>query len=438
MMDFDFRDNFDDEFDNAQLCKIKVMGVGGAGNNAVNSMIEYGITSAEFVAVNTDKQALMLSKTPIENRIVIGKNLTGGLGAGSDPEIGARAAEESREDIEKALDGVNLLFIAAGMGGGTGTGAAPVIAKIAREMGCITVAVVTKPFEFEGRKRQQNALKGIANLRKHVDTLVVIPNDKLLSALPQDVSMIGALKFADETLRQGICGIADLIATPALINLDFADVRTIIKDQGLAHMGVGRAKGDNRVLEAAKKAISSPLLETTIEGAKGVILNITGGEDMTLMQVTEIAKIIRETVDDVSANIIFGANVREDFEEEIEITVIATGFENRERMPRVEQRFEQPVYERPTYERQEEKDEPRPFSPTSQPKVENDEFSQPKVENGYGVKTEESPVKHVIPTVNPEHNYGGEREYLPIDDEEVDEKPEKKMPAFMQRLFNKK
>ena len=438
MMDFDFRDNFDDEFDNAQLCKIKVMGVGGAGNNAVNSMIEYGITSAEFVAVNTDKQALMLSKTPIENRIVIGKNLTGGLGAGSDPEIGARAAEESREDIEKALDGVNLLFIAAGMGGGTGTGAAPVIAKIAREKGCITVAVVTKPFEFEGRKRQQNALKGIANLRKHVDTLVVIPNDKLLSALPQDVSMIGALKFADETLRQGICGIADLIATPALINLDFADVRTIIKDQGLAHMGVGRAKGDNRVLEAAKKAISSPLLETTIEGAKGVILNITGGEDMTLMQVTEIAKIIRETVDDVSANIIFGANVREDFEEEIEITVIATGFENRERMPRVEQRFEQPVYERPTYERQVEKDEQSPFSPTSQPKVENDEFSQPKVENGYGVKPEESPVKHVIPTVNPEHNYGGEREYLPIDDEKVDEKPEKKMPAFMQRLFNKK
>ncbi|MBQ4099879.1 MAG: cell division protein FtsZ [Clostridia bacterium] len=337
-----------------------------------------------------------------------------------------------------AVHGVNLLFIAAGMGGGTGTGAAPVIAKIAREKGCITVAVVTKPFEFEGRKRQQNALKGIANLRKHVDTLVVIPNDKLLSALPQDVSMIGALKFADETLRQGICGIADLIATPALINLDFADVRTIIKDQGLAHMGVGRAKGDNRVLEAAKKAISSPLLETTIEGAKGVILNITGGEDMTLMQVTEIAKIIRETVDDVSANIIFGANVREDFEEEIEITVIATGFENRERMPRVEQRFEQPVYERPTYERQVEKDESRPFSPTSQPKVENDEFSQPKVENGYGAKTEESPVKHVIPTVNPEHNYGGEREYLPIDDEKVDEKPEKKMPAFMQRLFNKK
>ena len=442
MMDFDFKNNFDEEFDDTQCCKIKVMGVGGAGNNAINSMIEYGITSAEFVAVNTDKQALMLSKTPIENRIVIGKNLTGGLGAGSDPEIGANAAEESRAEIEEALEGVNLLFIAAGMGGGTGTGAAPVIAKIAREKGCITVAVVTKPFEFEGRKRHQNALKGIANLRKYVDTLVVIPNDKLLSALPQDVSMLGALKFADDTLRQGICGISDLIATPALINLDFADVRTIIKDQGLAHMGVGRAKGDNRVLEAAKKAISSPLLETTIEGAKGVILNITGGKDMTLMQVTEIAKIIRETVDDVSANIIFGANIREDFEEEIEITVIATGFENREHSQRVEPRYDRTVEQRPFYgQRQEEYVERVSVPPIVKPTpIEQPYFPQQTEErpvNRY--QGQEEVVSNVVPTVKPEEDYDYEKEELSNQEEPVEEKKqEKKMPAFMQRLFNKK
>ena len=335
MIDFNsFYNQPDEPNENLQLCKIKVMGVGGAGNNAVNRMIDSGISSAEFVAVNTDRQALMTSKASPENRIAIGKNLTGGLGAGSDPEIGANAAEESREEIERALEGVNLLFITAGMGGGTGTGAAPVIARIAKAKGCLTVAVVTKPFEFEGKRRLQNAMKGIANLRKYVDTMVIIPNDKLLSSLSQDVSMLDALKFADDTLRQGICGISDLIATPALINLDFADVKTIIKDQGLAHMGIGRAKGENKAINATRKAINSPLLETTIEGAKGVILNVTGGADMTLSQITEITKIIRETVDDSSANIIFGANIREDFEDEIEITVIATGFELKEQQTR--------------------------------------------------------------------------------------------------------
>ncbi len=311
--------------DGLNVCKIKVIGVGGAGNNAVNRMIDLNISSAQFVAVNTDKQALMLSKAPFENRIQIGETLTKGLGAGSDPEMGEKAAEESKDAIENVVKGVDLLFIAAGMGGGTGTGAAPVIARIAKECGCVTVAVVTKPFAFEGRRREENAKKGILNLSKYVDTIVIIPNDKLLEALPNDISMIDALKVADDNLRQGICGIADLISTPAMINLDFADVRTIIQNQGLAHMGVGRAKGEHRVVEAVRQAVSSPLLETTIEGARGVILNVTGGKDLTLGQVYEAAHLVQGVVD-YSANIIFGANINEALQEEIEITVIATGF----------------------------------------------------------------------------------------------------------------
>lgn len=311
------------------VCKIKVIGVGGAGSNAVNRMIELNISSAQFVSINTDKQALMLSKAAFENRIQIGETLTKGLGAGSDPETGEKAAEESKEVIEDLVKGVDLLFIAAGMGGGTGTGAAPVVARIAKEAGCVTVAVVTKPFSFEGRRREENAKKGIANLSKYVDTIVIIPNDKLLEALPNDISMIDALKVADDNLRQGICGIADLISTPAMINLDFADVRTIIQNQGLAHMGVGRAKGEHRVVEAVRQAVSSPLLETTIEGARGVILNVTGGKDLTLGQVYEAAHLVQGVVD-YSANIIFGANINDTLQEEIEITVIATGFVNKE------------------------------------------------------------------------------------------------------------
>ena len=310
---------------NLGVAKIKVIGVGGAGSNAVNRMIDKGITSAEFVAVNTDKQALMLSKVPLENRLQIGEKATKGLGAGSQPEVGEAAAEESREQIEQICENVDLLFIAAGMGGGTGTGAAPVIAKIAKEKGCLTVAVVTRPFAFEGRKREANAFKGIANLSKYVDTIIIIPNDKLLEALPVDTPMVDALTYADDNLRQGVCGIADLISTPALINLDFADVRTIIYNQGLAHMGVGRAKGENRIIEAVRQAVSSPLLETTIEGANGVIINITGGKDLTLGQVYEAAKIVQNIVDD-SANIIFGANINEDIKEEVIVTLIATGF----------------------------------------------------------------------------------------------------------------
>ena len=307
------------------VCKIKVIGVGGGGNNAVNRMIDAGIQSAEFVAVNTDVQALMHSRVELKNRVQIGKELTEGLGAGSYPEIGEKAAEESRDELEKIVEGVNLLFITAGMGGGTGTGAAPVLAKIAKEKGCVTVAVVSKPFSYEGKKREENAKKGIANLAKFVDTLIVIPNDKLLDSLPKNTPMTEALRRADDNLKHAICGISDLITVPALINLDFADVRTIIQGQGLAHMGIGKAKGDNRIVEAVRQAISSPMLETTIEGARGIILNITGDPNMSIGEVNEAATLIHSVVD-YSANIIFGANTLPELKDEVVITIIATGF----------------------------------------------------------------------------------------------------------------
>lgn len=427
-----------EEYESLKPCRIMVMGVGGAGNNAVNRMLEHKIGAAEFVAVNTDTQALSMSKVPVENRIVIGKKLTGGLGAGSHPDIGAKAAEESRVEIEKVIDGVNLLFIAAGMGGGTGTGAAPVIAKIAREKGCLTIAVVTKPFEFEGIHRSQNAQKGIANLKKYVDTIVVIPNEKLMSALKQDVSMVEAMKFADETLRQGVCGIAELISTPATINLDFADVKTIIKDQGYAHMGVGRAAGDNRVFEATKKAINSPLLETTIEGAKGVIINVTGGEDMLLGQIYEVARIIKETVDDSSANIIFGANVNPAFNNEMEVTVIATGFERREVEDfRRQQTFERPT---PTWEQPKPKEEQLSSEVKEESVVPTQEIKvDPPVEKVES-QPEERPVpmeeqKPIIPTVGELKNYGESGVKSFTDDEK---EPKDNMPAFMRKLFGGK
>ena len=308
---------------NVNSAVIKVMGVGGGGCNAINSMIESNISSAEFIAVNTDNQALLLSKA--EKRIQIGEKLTKGLGAGSDPNVGEAAAEESKEIIAETLKGTDLLFIASGMGGGTGTGAASVIARIARELGVLTVAVVTKPFSFEGRVRNDNANKGIINLRKYVDTLVIIPNDKLLQFLPAQTGMLDAFKVADDMLKQGIVGIVDLIATPSLINLDFADVNTVMRNQGLAHMGIGRAKGENRVIEAVRQAVSSPLLETTIEGAKSVILNVTGGKDLMLTEVNEAAVLVQGIIDS-SANIIFGATIDNTMVDEVKITVIATGF----------------------------------------------------------------------------------------------------------------
>lgn len=303
--------------------KIKVIGVGGAGNNAVNRMIEANITSAEYACVNTDNQVLMLS--PCETKVQIGTQLTRGLGAGSDPEIGRQAAEESKEELAKIIEGTDLLFITAGMGGGTGTGAAPVIAKIAKDMKILTVAVVTEPFSFEGKKRMDNTAKGLENLKKYVDTLIIIPNDKITNVVPKNTPIKEALRYADEVLRQGISGIADLIVKPSFINLDFADVRTVMKDKGLAHMGVGVAKGENRVVEAVRLAVNCPLLETTIEGATGVIINIVGGNDLTYDEVKTAGTLIQSVVD-YSANIIFGAGIDESMSEEVAVTVIATGF----------------------------------------------------------------------------------------------------------------
>lgn len=307
------------------ICKILVLGVGGGGNNAVNRMIGAGIKSAQFVAVNTDRQALMMSLA--SQQIQIGEKLTRGLGAGANPEIGRKAAEESKAQIAEKLKGTDLVFITAGMGGGTGTGAAPVIASIAKEMGILTIAVVTKPFEFEGKRRMEYAEMGIADLAKSVDTLVVIPNDRLLKVVPKGTPMIDAFKYADDILRQGIQGISDLIATPSLINLDFADVKTVMKNQGMAHMGIGVGEGDNRNIDAVREAVASPLLETTIEGAKAVIINVTGGFDLTLDEVNEAVHLVKEVVDP-SANTIFGATIDEDYNNKICVTIIATGFNN--------------------------------------------------------------------------------------------------------------
>ena len=303
--------------------RIKVIGVGGAGNNAVNRMLEAGINSAEYYVVNTDSQILALS--PCVNKIQIGGNLTKGLGAGADPDIGRQAAEESKEELTQAVKDTDLLFITAGMGGGTGTGAAPVIAKIARDLKILTVAVVTEPFSFEGRKRIENTTKGLDNLKKYVDTLIVIPNDKIKTVVAKNTPMKEALLVADEILKQGIRGIAELIVNPSLINLDFADVRTILKDKGIAHLGVGVAKGDNRILEAVRVAVNCPLLETTIEGARGVILNICGGSDLTIDEVEDAGDLVKSVVD-ASANIIFGARIDPNVHDEVEITIIATDF----------------------------------------------------------------------------------------------------------------
>ncbi len=302
---------------------IKVIGVGGAGNNAVNRMIAAGITSAEFYVVNTDAQAL--ASSPCENRIQIGIKLTNGLGAGADPEVGRAAAEENKDDLTEAVKGTDLLFITAGMGGGTGTGAAPVIAKIARDMKILTVAVVTEPFDFEGRKRRENTVNGLDNLKKYVDTLIIIPNDKIKTVVDKNTPFTEAMRVADDILKQGIKGLAELIVNPSLINLDFADVKTILKDKGLAHLGVGVAKGDNRIIEAVRYAVNSPLLETTVEGASGIIINVVGGEDLTFDEVTNAVQLIGDVVDS-SANIIFGARIDPNVHDEVEITVIATGF----------------------------------------------------------------------------------------------------------------
>lgn len=310
--------------DYCQGAQIKVIGVGGGGNNAVDRMIDKGLNGVEFITVNTDHQALSRSRAPI--KIQIGEKITRGLGAGANPEIGNKSAEESREEIIQAIKGSDMLFITAGMGGGTGTGAAPVIANLAKEQGILTVGVVTKPFSFEGRKRMLNAEKGIEQLKQSVDTLVIIPNDKILQVIDKKTTMLEAFSKADDVLQQGVQGIADLISNPGVINLDFADVRTIMSDKGIAHMGIGRASGENRAEDAVKLAISSPLLDTTINGARGVLINMAGGESLGLMEANMGASLIREAVDP-DAEIIFGTSINEELGDEIIITVIATDFD---------------------------------------------------------------------------------------------------------------
>jgi cell division protein FtsZ len=303
--------------------KIKVIGVGGAGNNAVNRLIESGLQCAEYIVVNTDNQALARSKA--STRIQIGAQLTKGLGAGADPTVGKEAAEESKAALQEVLKDTDLLFITAGMGGGTGTGAAPVIAKLAKEMKILTVAVVTLPFTFEAKRRMDNALQGIEELSKCVDSIITIPNDKIREVVPKGTSFADALKVADEVLRQGIRGIAELIVNPALINLDFADVRTTLKGRGVAHMGIGVAKGEKRISDAVRCAVCSPLLNTTIEGANSVILNVVGGKDLSLDEVCMAADLVKGVID-YSANVIFGACIDEKMSDEVEVVIIATGF----------------------------------------------------------------------------------------------------------------
>jgi cell division protein FtsZ len=307
----------------SNVAQIKVIGVGGGGCNAVNRMIESSVTGIEFWAINTDAQAL--AQSAASQRLQIGQKLTRGLGAGGNPAIGQKAAEESRDEIAQALSQTDLVFITAGMGGGTGTGAAPIVAEIAKEMGCLTVGVVTRPFTFEGRRRTSQAEEGINSLQTRVDTLIVIPNNQLLTVIPQETPLQEAFRVADDVLRQGVQGISDIITIPGLVNVDFADVRAVMADAGTAMMGIGIGSGKSRAKEGAIAAISSPLLESSIEGAKGVVLNITGGHDLTLYEVNAAAETIYEVVDP-NANIIFGAVIDERMQGEIRVTVIATGF----------------------------------------------------------------------------------------------------------------
>jgi cell division protein FtsZ len=319
---------------------IKVIGLGGGGCNAVNRMVEAGLTGVDFYAINTDVQALRNSKT--NNTVQIGSGLTRGLGAGANPNIGREAADESREDLAMILDGADLVFITAGMGGGTGTGAAPIVAELARESGALTVAVVTKPFAFEGRKRMQCAERGIADLESKVDTLITIPNERILQIIEKRTPLNEAFTCADDVLRQGIQGISDLITQPGLINLDFADVKTIMTDAGSAMMGIGEGTGEHRAADAAQKAIASPLLETTIEGARGVIFNITGGLDLSMYEVNEAAEMISRAVDS-EAQIIFGASIDPAMQGKVRVTVLAAGFGPRQHRPTSAASFGQPI-----------------------------------------------------------------------------------------------
>ena len=332
------------ESSGSYLAVIKVVGVGGGGTNAVNRMVDAGLRGVEFIAANTDAQALQMCDADI--KLNIGTELTKGLGAGANPEIGQGAAAESRDDIKEALKGADMVFVTAGEGGGTGTGGAPVVANVARSLGALTIGVVTRPFGFEGTQRARQAQDGIDKLREFVDTLIVIPNEKLLSVVERRASLTDALREADNVLRQGVQGITDLITIPGLINLDFADVRTIMHDAGSALMGIGSSSGENRAGEAAKEAISSPLLEESVEGANGILLNITGGADLGLFEVNEAAEIVQGAAD-ANANIIFGAVIDDGMADEVRVTVIATGFDHAHRMGRADARASTPAPSRP-------------------------------------------------------------------------------------------
>jgi cell division protein FtsZ len=350
-MDSTYRNNAEQQTET--YARIKVIGVGGGGSNAVNRMIDEGIQGVEFIVANTDAQALMLAKAPI--RVRLGDKLTRGLGAGGDPEIGRKAAEESSDELYNVLKGADMVFVTAGMGGGTGTGAAPVVAQIAKESGALTIGVVTRPFTFEGMRRMQAAEIGIGKFKEHADTLIAIPNDRLLQIADKRASLQDAFRLADDVLHQGIQGISELITTPGLINLDFADVRAIMSEGGAALMAVGKGSGDDRAKKAAEDAISSKLLDITIDGARGVLFNVTGGPSMTLFEVNQAAAIIRETAHP-DVNMIFGAVIDPNMGDDIRVTVIATGFERSsmprrllERQPRTEtRRADPPAYFRPT------------------------------------------------------------------------------------------
>lgn len=394
---------------NQGTAKLMVIGVGGGGNNAINQMIKKGVDTVTFVAVNTDRQALDQSKTNEENRIQIGKNKTEGLGAGSDPEVGKIAAEESIEEIKEAVEGMHLVFIVCGMGGGTGTGASPVIAKIAKDKGALVVGVVTTPFDFEGARRQANAKKGIEQLSKYVDSMIIIPNNKLITEIARgrDLSIVEAFEIADDVLRQGITGLSDLIVRPGLINLDFADIKTVLKNQGLAHMGIGSGKGENKIYDAVCQAVKSPLLETSIEGAKGLILNVRGGTDMSLIEVSSATNIVKEALDS-DANIIFGTTIDERMSDEVYVTLIATGFKsvkekekevNIENPFKIEENVAPKVYE-------------RVVNVEPQPQV----VEMPKFET----VAQPTPVEPQV-----------------VETEQV-EKTQKKPPAFLKKIFGKR
>ncbi len=434
------------------VAKIKVIGVGGAGNNAVDRLIESGLTSAEYIVVNTDNQALARSKA--SKRIQIGVQLTKGLGAGADPSVGKAAAEESKEALQEVLKDTDLLFITAGMGGGTGTGAAPVIAKLAKDMKILTVAVVTLPFSFEAKRRMDNALIGIEELKKSVDSIITIPNDKIRQVVPKNTSFPEALKVADEVLRQGIRGIAELIVKPSLINLDFADVKTTLKGRGLAHMGIGVAKGEKRIFDAVRCAVGSPLLNTTIEGASSVILNVIGGKDLSLDEVVTAADLVKGVID-YSANVIFGACIDENMSDEVEVVIIATGFngsqngggfdsanetlrqatllsqklENAQEMGNNMLFGQQPVYGEQAYGYAQPIAQ-QPAQPYAQP------YAQPMQSLNYGQTPYAQPIQ---PTAGPVNPVFEPDDPIPEAKTESEEKPDRKhRPRFVDFFMKKK